>query len=95
MMSPDEVEREISEAEEFFQCNVEFQSRDHIRFLVHHANGNARHLVCMWRMGFIDGEIREIKRKINALSGSSRPVVGDAAESTGTGGNSGNHSERR
>jgi len=63
MISRDEVEREIREAEEFFQCNVESQSRDHIRFLVYHANGNARHLVGMWRMGFTDGEISEIKKQ--------------------------------
>ena len=98
-MSSDAVEREVQDAEEFFECKVDQGSREHIKFLVKVGDARARHLVCVWKLGVLDGEtgeikrkIDEIKRKMNALSRSSRPVVGDAAESTRTGGNNGNHS---
>ena len=98
MMNPlslnsDEVEREIEEAEEFFACKVDHGSREHIKFLLRVGDAKARNLVCMWKLGVLDGKMQSLKGQIDALSTrSGRPLVGDAAGLTGTGGNSGNHS---
>ena len=94
-LNHDEIEREISEAEEFFQCRVDQGSREHIKFLIEVGDAKPRHLVGMWKLGMIDGKLQSLKGQINALStGSSRPVAGITAGLTATGGTNGNHSER-